>query len=354
MPVAHWVVKACEVLMGISEDYKVDMEYDVSFDSEALENINCINPKEVLLDLHSNELYFEALLQHFIRESSDITYWNPQAQHPPTKNITDILESRVDYVWSLKLTPDTFRTLTIAGFLCIGFRCLIPGFPNGSAVHIGVLLAKMHDERCIVKLDEPVLKAHKSALRRLNKAVLTFDKDFDAVAQGLRNQHGDDNWVHIGLCKAYKSMSPANSNDQVESDLTPVWHSVELWMNGELVAGELGVVTGSCYGSLSGFHSAKGSGSLQLLALKLFLMKLGFQVWDLGMYISYKTEQGAMMVGRDQWLEIFDKAKSSTPNDKIPINVPIQCSELRAWYTQNVERFTTTAPMTASKQSPTQ
>eukprot|EP01056_Protomagalhaensia_sp_Gyna25_P002341 Protomagalhaensia_sp_Gyna_25__2340@NODE_2290_length_1171_cov_46_688163_g1895_i0_p1_GENE_NODE_2290_length_1171_cov_46_688163_g1895_i0NODE_2290_length_1171_cov_46_688163_g1895_i0_p1_ORF_typecomplete_len237_score30_65Leu_Phe_trans/PF03588_14/9_3e34Acetyltransf_6/PF13480_7/0_032_NODE_2290_length_1171_cov_46_688163_g1895_i04241134 len=236
----------------------------------------------------------------------------------------------------------------------MGFRCLIPGFPYSATIHIGVLLAKMHDERCIVKLNEPVLKPHKSALRRLNKAVLTFDKDFDKVVQGLRTQHGQDNWVHVGLCKAYKSMSPANPNDQVESELTPVWHSVELWVDGELVAGELGVVTGTCYGSLSGFHSAKGSGSLQLLALKLFLMKHGFQVWDLGMFIDYKTEQGAVMAGRDQWLQIFDQAKSTMPIDRIPVGVPVQCSELRAWYTQNVHRFATKAPVTVSNGSATQ
>eukprot|EP01056_Protomagalhaensia_sp_Gyna25_P002342 Protomagalhaensia_sp_Gyna_25__2341@NODE_2290_length_1171_cov_46_688163_g1895_i0_p2_GENE_NODE_2290_length_1171_cov_46_688163_g1895_i0NODE_2290_length_1171_cov_46_688163_g1895_i0_p2_ORF_typecomplete_len112_score23_52FOXO_KIX_bdg/PF16675_5/0_24_NODE_2290_length_1171_cov_46_688163_g1895_i037336 len=95
MPV-HLAVKACEVLMSITEDYKVDAEYDVSFDPEASENINCVNPNEVLLDLNSNELYFEALLQHCIQESKDITYWNPQNQRLPKKTIQDILASQSD------------------------------------------------------------------------------------------------------------------------------------------------------------------------------------------------------------------------------------------------------------------
>ena len=44
-------------------------------------------------------------------------------------------------------------------------------------------------------------------------------------------------------------------------------HSVEVWMDGALVAGELGVTVGACYTSYTGFRTTDSAGTVQCLAM---------------------------------------------------------------------------------------
>lgn len=78
-------------------------------------------------------------------------------------------------------------------------------------------------------------------------------------------------------------------------------HSVEVWSEGKLVAGELGYVVGSIYTSLTGAYTLEGAGGVQLVALGKLLEKLGFSIWDFGMEMNYKIELGASSVPREKW-----------------------------------------------------
>ena len=57
-------------------------------------------------------------------------------------------------------------------------------------------------------------------------------------------------------------------------------HSIEVWLNGELAAGEIGFAVGGAYTSLSGFSAVSSAGSVQLAAAAklLELCGLGFRV----------------------------------------------------------------------------
>lgn len=68
------------------------------------------------------------------------------------------------------------------------------------------------------------------------------------------------------------------------------------------MAGELGTSVGSIYTSLTGFYLESGTGSVQLLVLGHLLQKCNFLLWDLGMFIEYKSSLGAGLLKRDDFL----------------------------------------------------
>ena len=80
------------------------------------------------------------------------------------------------------------------------------------------------------------------------------------------------------------------------------FHSVELWRDGILIAGEIGYTVGASYTSLTGFHTVNSSGTAQLYALGKLLDKKGYAVWDMGMYVPYKMAIGGKLYGRDAFL----------------------------------------------------
>ena len=83
-----------------------------------------------------------------------------------------------------------------------------------------------------------------------------------------------------------------------------------------LVAGELGYAVGKVYTSLTGFYSNGGEGSVQLCALGRMLSQCGFAMWDLGMGgsgMKYKTELGAHMLKREDFLKCFDRCSRVAP-----------------------------------------
>ena len=83
-------------------------------------------------------------------------------------------------------------------------------------------------------------------------------------------------------------------------------HSIEIWNeSGDLVAGELGTSVGCIYTSLTGFYLESGTGSVQLLALGHFLIKCGVKLWDLGMFIEYKSSLGAGLLKRLEFVEKY-------------------------------------------------
>ncbi len=119
---------------------------------------------------------------------------------------------------------------------------------------------------------------------------ITCNKAFDAVVEGIKNAYGDT-WLTDDLMHCYRQIHEKPGR-YVSID------SVEIWRGGTLIAGEIGFVTGNVYASLSGFHTEKHSGTVQMSILGLMLMYSGFLYWDLGMYIPYKERYGAMKCDR--------------------------------------------------------
>ena len=84
--------------------------------------------------------------------------------------------------------------------------------------------------------------------------------------------------------------------------------AVELYDEGELVAGEIAYVTGAVFTSLSGFSSPEAGkanmGTLQMVLLARLLEEKGFAFWNLGHpFMEYKIRMGARVAERPDFLK---------------------------------------------------
>jgi hypothetical protein len=91
-------------------------------------------------------------------------------------------------------------------------------------------------------------------------------------------------------------------------------HSIELWQDGKLVAGELGYTVGGIYTSQTGFRTGTGTGSIQLFVLGQLLLERGCKLWDFGMAMQYKTDLGATTIPRAEWQQ---QARAAAESDDL-------------------------------------
>lgn len=126
--------------------------------------------------------------------------------------------------------------------------------------------------------------------KKFSDYTLTFNKDYNACVDAICEAY-PENWLCPKL-KAVLENIHNNPDNRISVD------SVEIWKGDELVAGEIGFITGNAYASLTGFHKEDHIGNVQMALLGRYLFDNGFAYWDLGMSIPYKYRYGAIDYGR--------------------------------------------------------
>jgi len=164
------------------------------------------------------------------------------------------------FAMSLHYEPEFYAALVYEGFLPI-------------ASDIGgclVLMPKLHKQRCVLRLQPDKNRrgysqhVPKSVRKRAKKYSLRVTKNLDRVVAGCLKQHGE-NWLypHIrfalrGLAQEASASQASDNNNNNSKKVRTV--AVELVSNAtqEVVAGELGIVIGGIYLSLTGYRSGNG------------------------------------------------------------------------------------------------
>lgn len=207
-----------------------------------------------------------------------------------------------DFAWSLCFDPAFVSRLFSQGFLPIATELYHEAPPNRTADPLIVLLPKLHQHRCCLQLNE--VRIIRSARKQARKYTFTVNRAFEQVVQGCHKQHGVS-WLWPPVVDAFRILHKK------------VIHSIELWEEDTLVAGELGWSSGRVYTSLSGFYTKSGSGSVQITALGGLMHQCGYELWDLGMELPYKTDLGAKNLPREEFLVKFHSLRNVPP--PIPI-----------------------------------
>ena len=162
-----------------------------------------------------------------------------------------------------------------------------------------ILLPKLHLVRSALFF--PELHIKKSIRRFLPRYELKIDTDFDIILDKCVQIHGSA-WLTPPLVKILKNLRKQN-----QLRIKPV--SFALYREGELKAGEIGVVMGRVYTSYSGYYEEANAGTVQMILMTKWLEATGFDFLDFGMPLDYKTDLGAQDISPQRFVELFRAAR---------------------------------------------
>ena len=227
--------------------------------------------------------------------------------------------------------------------MCVGF---LPIATNR------YLLPKLHVERSVIyPLAKPIgqtsphghscqVHTPRSTRKKSKRYCLTINQSFTEVIRGCHDQHGIS-WLFPPIVQAFESMHRKTKEGTKEGCVANLWdesgeacpvrlYSIEVWNKetNQLAAGELGYGLGRIYTSLTGFSKEDSAGSIQLAALGKLLYNCGYDMWDLGMALDYKSNLGAKGMKRGVFVNIVKRMRLREPNRRLECDEPTCCKEL--------------------------
>ena len=205
-----------------------------------------------------------------------------------------------DFCLATAFEPDFIAELMEAGFLVMSAN-----LSEDDPFHI--LLPKLHLVRSVLFFEN--LHVKRSVRRFLNRYELKADADFDRIIDLCVEKHGPD-WLTPPLVDCIKKIRRnAIAGHPAQEALSPLPYaypaSFALYRNGDLAAGEFGVVSGKVYTSYSGFYEETNAGTVQLVKTTEYLQENGFSFFDMGMPLQYKTDLGSVDISTEEFVKLF-------------------------------------------------
>ena len=155
------------------------------------------------------------------------------------------------------------------------------------------------DPRAI--LDNERLHISRSMRRQIRRTGLsmTFDHAFREVMFQCGQGRENGTWILDAMLDAYTRLFELGKA-----------HSVEAWLDGELVGGLYGVHRGALFAAESMFHRHTNASKLVLLACVHTLAKLGIALFDVQFLTDHLASLGAHEVSRTEYLRRLRLARS--------------------------------------------
>lgn len=172
--------------------------------------------------------------------------------------------------------------------LIAAYRCgIFPWFNEGDPI-----LWWSPDPRMV--LFPPELKISRSLRKTLKKANYTIraDSAFNQVVQACAapRKERPGTWIHDEMIAAYTALH--------EMGLA---HSIETWMEGELVGGLYGVAQGKMFFGESMFSRTTDASKVAFVHLVRHLERRGFKMIDCQMKTAHLASFGAREISREEF-----------------------------------------------------
>jgi leucyl/phenylalanyl-tRNA--protein transferase len=164
------------------------------------------------------------------------------------------------------------------------------------------------DPRLVLWTDKIKLSKSLKKTIRTSLVTVTFDKAFDEVikACSMPRQQGDDpencTWIHPDMIATYNKLHQQGHA-----------HSVECWLDGQLVGGLYGVAIGQTFFGESMFSTVTDSSKLALVALCQQFQRWGIPLVDCQVYSEHLASLGAEEMPRTDFIEQLAKLCTQSP-----------------------------------------
>ncbi|MFP3091349.1 GNAT family N-acetyltransferase [Treponema sp. TIM-1] len=210
----------------------------------------------------------------------------------------------IDYGQEFCLASD-FHPVFIADLMAAGFLVMSteveeePSDTEEDREPSYLLLPKLHLTRSVLFFED--LHVKRSLKPLLSRYKLEVDRDFERILNRCVEIHGDD-WLTAPLRENIRLIRGPD-----KFPVRPV--SFGVYRDGELQAGEFGIIAGRVYTSYSGYYDEDNAGTVQMVLMARYLQAAGFAFLDLGMPLEYKDMLGARNIEPRHFVELFRNAR---------------------------------------------
>lgn len=156
--------------------------------------------------------------------------------------------------------------------------------------------------RAVIFFDELHVGRSLRKARKRDAFTFTIDRDFPAVIRACAEADRPDQegtWIEPKMIDAYTRFH--QSGDA---------HSVEVWMDGELVGGLYGIDAGGIFAGESMFHRRPDASKLALLFLIDHLRERGATLLDCQVMTPHMEVLGAREIPRARFLDLLAMAQA--------------------------------------------
>lgn len=151
------------------------------------------------------------------------------------------------------------------------------------------------DPRGILPLS--YLRVSRSLRKACKRFEIRVDHDFEAVLNACADPDRAHGWINHDIHSAYMRLHELG------------WaHSVETWLDGELVGGLYGVALGSFFAGESMFHRVTDASKVALVALVDAMKVTGGALIDIQWSTPHLESLGAIEIDRVGYLELLHEA----------------------------------------------
>ena len=155
------------------------------------------------------------------------------------------------------------------------------------------------DPRLVLFPEELKISRSLRKVLRKEQFEISFDSAFEDVIKAcadVRVERGDETWIIPEMQQAY-----------IELHQEGYAHSVESWLEGELVGGLYGISLGQCFFGESMFSTTNDSSKVALVALAEFCQQVGINLIDCQMTTPHLVSLGAREITRVVFLKKLEK-----------------------------------------------
>jgi len=173
------------------------------------------------------------------------------------------------------------------------------------------------DPRLVLFPNEIKISRSLRKVLRKGRFEIRFDTAFQDVIKScadVRIMQGDGTWIIPEMQQAYTELYHEG-----------LAHSVESWLDGELVGGLYGISMGECFFGESMFSTINDSSKVALVALTEFSMQVGIKLIDCQVTTPHLLSLGAREIKREFFLQMLKKYLEFPKIKNLWSNTHFQC-----------------------------